>query len=823
LSGVKALDPICYNVSEIGPAGMKFDIVNGINYDVWTRPVPSVYSGATQAILTNVSNYIWVGTVNGGIWRTSNGGQSWKVVTDDKLSLSITSLEFDQHDPTHQTIIAAVGATSSLSLSSGPMVGFYLSHDGGDTWSTNPDWMLFRQLQMSMRRFYKFGPKLVGCVRWRPTYQNIVVSNSSGSVGSWGFTGPVCKGCVSFLYVKEWDLIIGAFFDTPSNPGTSEMMYSPDHGDTWLSMPNWKTVSDAAPPLAGASIAASSQGQGALYVMLAWEDDTIPERLFVCSPFSVNCNFVSVNVPVNIINNVDIHYFIYADPTNCTRLYAGKLQVLYRYDGIDPVTGAYEKFTDTQHNSRSHADGRCAVYDSNGDLLHGDDGSIFKRLDPSSDSGEWVSLGANIAATECVTGAYDPRTKLGVCGFQDNGISVGRKGEMWLDLIAGDGHRVKIERQQTPPRFYWGVGAGQFHWVPSVNEFPYTSQAVVDGNQTGLECFNNLTGSIPMGAYFFWEINRYSSVHRFVMRAKDHYWECIGNDPPYQLIPSTCLNDLAYSGITNGVPNPDLLWIPDCATGNIYLRTSLGAPFQVFSLPGVHPNGIETDPTDGFTAYVSANKYYNFVLYKTWNGGQNFTDITGNFQQVFYEINNHTEWNDDKDKITAMTVIKSTRNTNVIYIAGCTGVYYAEDPGLEPTPLNWTQVKGIPNAVKADFSRDEETNSVILSTIGRGMWLIENAGKICDSPTPTMSLSSSASVTSSIQPSPTVTLSSTTAVVRSVTTTPISPVINHSSEPSAKRSHQPHRTKGKNTPHQTNTQKPKPPPNKLLLSLHFRS
>ena len=38
---------------------------------------------------------MFVGAPNGGIWTTRNGGSSWQPLTDNKISMSISSVAFD--------------------------------------------------------------------------------------------------------------------------------------------------------------------------------------------------------------------------------------------------------------------------------------------------------------------------------------------------------------------------------------------------------------------------------------------------------------------------------------------------------------------------------------------------------------------------------------------------------------------------------------------------------------------------------------------------------------------------------------------------------
>src|SRR5262252_7767154 len=86
-------------------------------------PAPSIFpgntartgadAGAAQAILTdpNAAGTMFIGAVNGGVWSTSNGGQTWKPLTDNLSSLSIASLAYKVDNA--KTIYAGVGITSN--------------------------------------------------------------------------------------------------------------------------------------------------------------------------------------------------------------------------------------------------------------------------------------------------------------------------------------------------------------------------------------------------------------------------------------------------------------------------------------------------------------------------------------------------------------------------------------------------------------------------------------------------------------------------------------------------------------------------------------
>ncbi len=97
--------------------------------------------GAVNSIAAHPTNanILYLGTVNGGIWRTHNAMSNdpdWEPLTDQLQSNSIQTLVFDSSDPTHQTLIAGIGTISSYYFIGGKRLGLLITRDGGDSWSS---------------------------------------------------------------------------------------------------------------------------------------------------------------------------------------------------------------------------------------------------------------------------------------------------------------------------------------------------------------------------------------------------------------------------------------------------------------------------------------------------------------------------------------------------------------------------------------------------------------------------------------------------------------------------------------------------------------
>src|SRR5215831_3047957 len=108
--------------------------LNGQTEGIGDNPV----AGAIDAIALGANpSILYVGTVNGGVWKTTNATfprPSWIPLTDLKLpALSINSLAISPTDG--NTLFVGTGSTSAFSCQGSPGIGVAKSTDGGNTWN----------------------------------------------------------------------------------------------------------------------------------------------------------------------------------------------------------------------------------------------------------------------------------------------------------------------------------------------------------------------------------------------------------------------------------------------------------------------------------------------------------------------------------------------------------------------------------------------------------------------------------------------------------------------------------------------------------------
>ena len=93
-----------------------------------------MHSGLINAVAVDPqnANVVYLGAVGGGVWKTTDGGQTWTPLTDNQPSLQIGALALD---PTNPDIVYA--GTSSSMFSTATWEPEYSSRPTGDRLGRN--------------------------------------------------------------------------------------------------------------------------------------------------------------------------------------------------------------------------------------------------------------------------------------------------------------------------------------------------------------------------------------------------------------------------------------------------------------------------------------------------------------------------------------------------------------------------------------------------------------------------------------------------------------------------------------------------------------
>jgi photosystem II stability/assembly factor-like uncharacterized protein len=99
----------------------------------WKSIGPTNIGGRMTSIVCDPRNpdRIWAGAAGGGVWQSDNAGQNWKSLWHDQDSLNVGSLAIDQQKP---DVLYCGTGEANLSADSNPGVGIYKTTDGGKSW-----------------------------------------------------------------------------------------------------------------------------------------------------------------------------------------------------------------------------------------------------------------------------------------------------------------------------------------------------------------------------------------------------------------------------------------------------------------------------------------------------------------------------------------------------------------------------------------------------------------------------------------------------------------------------------------------------------------
>ena len=97
----------------------------------WTSLGPGNVGGRTRSLVINPQNpnIMYAGAVTGGVWKTTDGGNSWTALTDMLPVLNIGALVMDPNDS--NTLYAGTGEYYKAF----PGQGIFKTSDGGATWN----------------------------------------------------------------------------------------------------------------------------------------------------------------------------------------------------------------------------------------------------------------------------------------------------------------------------------------------------------------------------------------------------------------------------------------------------------------------------------------------------------------------------------------------------------------------------------------------------------------------------------------------------------------------------------------------------------------
>jgi len=681
----------------------------------------------------------YVGSVNGGVWRTRDARSArptWDHLTDHLPSLSIGALQFDPTDGTHATLVAGTGRFSSLARVGGALVGVLRTTDGGGTWTVHDAAGQFRAFHVC--DVVPRGQTIVVAANNAGVFRTTDAGISWVPVSGAGGTG--LPAGVSFALAGDPTRPTHLF----AHVGTAGIFRSTDTGGTWAKV-STATMDALLPQAVNVKIATGTADD--VYVAIASGPNGVTglfrsgngggtwTALDLPSTVEATVGTMQIRIGLHPGRQAGIHLSLAADridhgvvyiggdrqpdrtealPTATQRFpnsvgaqdYSGRL---FRVDAARPANRQASHITHshTASGTAPHADSRSLAVDAEGDLIEGDDGGVYRRRDPRSNDADWVSMIGDLQATEFHSAAWDANTGTAIGGAQDTGTpqALAAVAPRWPSVSTGDGAVVAVDDTTTPGL---SVRYSSFQNLGLFRREVYDASGVLQSRM--FIPMQVLGPGVAVAAQFYTplELNQVVATRLIIGAANGVYESDDQGDTVTAIGPGIQVNSvnagLAAPIAYGAQGNADVLYV---GSGNtVLVRTAAPpAPLAVSAgYPGTSPvRGIAVVPTDPDTAFaIDAG-----AVHRTTNAGVTWTNVTSNLLALGGVVLRSVAYCADLDGGSVVV------GTNA-------GVFAAADP-----PSTWTMLgSGLPTVPVPRLRYSPASRVLLAATLGRGAWTL---------------------------------------------------------------------------------------------------
>ena len=654
-------------------------------------PPDNEVTGAIQAIAAHPSNanILYIGAVNGGIWRTFNATAAkptWQALTDQLPSQSIGALVLDPLDATSNTLLAGTGRWSNFAQRGDDEIGLYRTTNGGNSWSILGAPNLVGQ---KVTALLARGALLLAATSSGGLYRSVNTGTSfSLASGSGGLPGG-----------GMFDLVGSA--TTPTRffaavKGVAPTVFRSDNsGATWTNVT--AGIGGLATTTSGVRLAIGAGG----VVYAAVINNSVLAA--VARSTDQGATWTAMDVPaVHPGGQGTVNTAIAADPVNANLVYISGDRItgspftgnVVRGDASLPL-GLQFAITHGAGggNTSPHADSRALAFDANGNLLESDDGGIYRRSSPTLPTGTWASVIGNLSVSETHDLAHDRVANVILIGTQDNGMhqQAAPSNVTWNWINSGDGGDAAIDDVTL-------AGAGSYRYLSSQNLGGF--------RRTQWNATNAQLGSVSLfsisGAQFVTplEVN-IADATRMLIGGSSIVYESsnITTASPTATSlggPGANRNAMAFGSLVD----PDAAYVGKNAA--VYRRVG-----NAFVVTGALPAGANTitdvamDPGNPLRVYAVDDNQ----VFRSLDAGTTWTNVTGNIASISSFDFRTIEYISDP---TGDRIALGTRS----------GVYVAD--ALSST---WSLLGiGLPDVLVFDLRYIADKKLLIAGTLGRGVW-----------------------------------------------------------------------------------------------------
>jgi len=675
---------------------------------------------------------IYVGAATGGVWKSTDGGTTFKAIFDKQPVQSIGVITVDPNN--HKTIWVGTGEPwTRNSTSVGD--GIYKSIDGGETWTNMglPNSERIAKIFVDPRS----SDTVYACVPgklWSDSADRGLYKTSDGGK-HWNQIlkgANLSTGCASLsVDSKNADVLFASLWDfrrkgwtfrsggeSATAPSGSGLFRSADGGKSWTEVTDTANKGFPKKPYGRIAVAVAPSNADIVYSFVEGTDSALyrsddggktwdkrdKSQMMVWRPFY----FANLRV----------------DPANPDRLFKPDLRLIMSLDGGKSFANV---------GGGTHGDHHVVWIDPSNTqhVITGDDGGLWQSYDGGN---KWWKQN-NLPVSQFYHVSLDDADPFHVYGgLQDNACWIGDSAypggvsnSRWENTCGGDGFFMYAD--PTNPEYVYAETQGgeiirvnrDTHDTRSIKPQANYKEKLRWNWNTPMALSPNEKGTLYLGSQFL-----------FRSRDQGQSWDRISpdlttNDPQKQKQEEsggiTVDNSAAemhttiYS-ISESPKAPGTIWV-GTDDGNVQVtRDAKNWTNVVSNIKGVPANSwvswVQASNYDPGTAFVAFDRH-TFgdlapYIYKTTDYGKSWTALVSP--------------KDPKGLRGYVHVIKEdTVKPDLLFAGTEFGLWVSMDGGT-----HWAQFKGgdFPAVAVRDLAVQTRDASLVLATHGRGIWIIDD-------------------------------------------------------------------------------------------------
>ena len=691
---------------------------------------PAISGGRITAVagVPGKPDIYYVGSAAGGVFRTTNGGVTWKALFQHQPVASIGALAID---PENASVIWAGTGEANIRNDVSFGDGIYKSTDGGDHWTRMG---LDGTFQISRIIVDPHNPNDVLVAALGDPYADSPergVFRTTDGGKTWTkvlYVDPETGVADMAMDPKDPQVVYAAayrFRRTPwtfSDGGPEDAIYkSVDQGQTWM-----RLQGDGLPkgPVGRIGLAIAPSDPNIVYAVMGTKNEGV---LWRTDDAGRHWTMVTND------HEVDVRPFYFShiavDPSNPDHIFALSMYLMESRDGGHSFhpTGKSE-----------HPDNHAIWIDPTDPnrIIDGNDGGIIVSRDNAKTwafihnmaIGQFYHVAANNQWPFMVCGGLQDNS--GWCGTEDSQNPKGIIDRDWFDLNGGDGIYA-VPDPANPEFIYNSTQNGVYmiydrrtHQVHDIEPYP-----------------RDFAGEAVAGLRYRFDWNAGFAISPFnpqtlYFGANVVFQSTDGGRTSEPISPDLTRNDKAkqqssggsivadnsgaevYDAILSIAPSPknaNVIWV-GTDDGLVQVTRDGGAHWTnvTAAIPGLPPWGrieaIDASPYSAADALIAVDCHFSGdftpYLFQTADYGKTWKAISGNLPK----------------NVFAHVVRRDLRNPNVLYAGLENGLYISWDDGKQ-----WYMFGlGLPDTPVYDIALQRQRNDLIVGTHGRSIWVLDD-------------------------------------------------------------------------------------------------